>query len=170
MALPTDTRGKAGGGSYFKPEQGQNKVLIVGNAIAGYEYWTNESKVHRSPEKFTDTPDIRTRTVDGEEIADKQKFFWAVPVFNLKTEAVEVWQISQKGIRDSLAALQADEDWGDPTNKYTITVSKSGEGLETKYSVTPNPVKKETEEVIKQAKAEYDSNTPDLEAIFFGEA
>lgn len=170
MTLPSDTRGKAGGGSYFKPEPGQNKVLIVGDAIEGYEYWTNGGEVRRSPKVFSETPDIRTRTVDGEEKADKQKYFWAMPVYNLNTKSIEAWQVTQKGIRDSLASLQADEDWGDPTSKYTITITKSGEGLNTEYSVTPNPIKKETEEVIAAAKASLETDASDLDKMFFSQA
>lgn len=171
MSLPTDTRGKAAGGAYFKPEAGNNKLLIVGEAISGYQYWTNGGKVKRSPEVFEETPDIRVRTVkddDGneKEEAEKQQFFWALPIYNFKSESIELWQITQKGIRDDLASLQANEDWGDPTGKYTITVHKEGEGLKTKYKVNPNPSEKD-KTVIEEVMAKYNAEPMDLEDILF---
>lgn len=170
MSLPTDTRGKAAGGAYFKPEAGNNKVLILGDVITGYQYWTNAGDVHRSPDMFEETPDIRVRKDDktGEEKAEKQQFFWAVPVHNFDTESVEVWQITQKGIRDQLSALESNEDWGDPTGSYTITINKKGEGLETKYNVTPNPTEKD-KEIIAEAVKQYKEAPMDLNSIFFGE-
>ena len=83
----------------------------------------------------------KVKNEDGSETeeAEKQQYFWAMPVYNFKTENIEVWQVTQKGIRDALAALQSGE-WGDPTGKFTITISKEGEGLKTKYNVTPNPI------------------------------
>ena len=97
---------------------------------------------------------------------EKQQYFWTMPVYNFATEGVEIWQVTQKGVRDQLAALQANEDWGDPTGKYTITISKKGEGLDTKYNVTPNPAEKDTE-AITAAMESYSADPMDLEAMFF---
>lgn len=172
MSLPQDTRGKAVGSSFFKPEAGANKVLIVGEAISGYQYWTNGGKVKRSPEVFEETPDIRIRKVKDEKTGEekdqeeKQQFFWAVSIHNFDTDAIEVWQITQKSIRDELAALQTNEAWGDPTGKYTITIKKDGEGLKTKYTVTPNPADKDTDK-IKAVVDAYSANPMDLQDMFF---
>lgn len=170
--LPTDTRGKAAGGAYFKPEAGQNKILIVGPAVQGYQYWTNGGTVVRQEDVFEETPDIRVRKVKdektGEETdqAEKQQFFWAMPIYNFKSGMIEVWQVTQKGIRDELAGLQANEDWGNPTGNYSITVKKDGEGLKTKYTVTPNPAEKD-KDVIKKAMDMYALAPTDLEDMFF---
>lgn len=165
--LPTDTRGKAAGGAYFKPEAGQNKILILAAAVQGYQYWTNGGTVVRQEDVFEETPDIRVRKEDdGTEKAENQQFFWALPVYNFKTEGVEVWQVTQKGIREDLAALQANEDWGDPTGKYSITIKKEGEGLKTKYNVTPNPAEKD-KAVIESALKAYQASPIDLKDMFF---
>lgn len=175
MSLPTDTRGKAGGSAYFKPEAGNNKVLVVGPTVVGYQYWTNGGEVHRSPEVFEETPDIRIRKEKdkdtGEEIEkeEKQQYFWAIPVYNFGSESIETWQVTQKGIRDQLAALQANEDWGDPTGAYTITINKKGEGLDTKYVVTPNPSEKD-KDAIAGAMAAYNESPLDLEGSLFKSA
>lgn len=173
MSLPNDTRGKAAGGAYFKPEAGNSKVLIVGEVITGYQYWTNRGEVFRSPEMFTETPDIRVRVEtdnDGNEVSkpEKQQFFWALPVYNFETEGFEVWQVTQKGIRDTLVALQANEDWGDPTGTYSITINKKGEGLDTKYTVTPNPVEKDKEKIA-AAMEQYAGSEIDLETMLFSQ-
>lgn len=168
MSLPTDTRGEAGGGGdYFSPQKGQNKVLIVGPAVTGYEYWTTEGKPKRSKEVFADTPDIRMRkNDDGTESPERQKFFWALPVYDYADKKLKVWQINQKNIREALLSLNQNDDWGDPTGKYSISISKSGENLQTSYSVTPNPVKagdKEIEEAVKM----YEENPVDVESALF---
>lgn len=145
MPLPTDTRGKAAGSQFTALEQGQNKVLIVGDAVPGYQYWTANG-VKTSSEVFLETPGIKMKKVKDKEtgveseVPDKQQYFWAVPIYNFKSESFEIFKITQKGVRDDLANLQSNDEWGDPVGKYTVTISKSGEGFETKYTVTPNPV------------------------------
>ena len=173
MSLPQTTTGGIGGGNYFKPAIGANKIAILGDVIEGYEYWTSENKPVRSKEKFTETPDIKIRSVknektgEQEEKADSQKYFWAVPVYSFATKSVEVFQITQKGIRDGLAALEANEDWGDPTGSYTVTINREGEGLLTKYTLTPNPKKAgELTQILK----DYKDNPIDLDGMFFKEA
>lgn len=177
MALPTDTRGGLGGGDFFKPESGNTKILILADAIEGYEYWTNDDKVVRSREKFDELENPKIRKVKRTdkktgieqevEEADRQKYFWGVPVYNFSTESVQIFQIGQKGIRDELVAIQQNDDWGDPVKKYTLTINKTGEGLGTKYKVTPNPDKAETKKEIEKIVASYEADPLDLENIFF---
>lgn len=168
MSLPQDTSGGLGGGEYFKPQKGANKILLVGEVITGYEYWTADNKSVRSTVQFEETPGIRTvkkKEKDGTEIEvdDKQKFFWAVPVYDYADKGIKIYQISQKGVRDALVALQANEDWGDPVGRYSITINKEGDGLTTKYSVTPNPIK-EGDKVVAEALNRYKANPVDIKA------
>lgn len=158
--LPTDTSGGVGGGDYFKPAQGQNKILIVGDAIVGYEYWTNQDKCIRSKEKFTDMPDLKIRQVkniktgETEDKLDNQKFFWAMPVYDFSDETFKLWQVTQKSIKESLSSLQKNDDWGNPVGKYTISIDRKGEGLLTEYNVMANPTKdaKVIDEIMKKYK------------------
>lgn len=169
--LPTDTTGGVGGGDYFKPAMGQNKILIVGDAITGYEYWTADDKAVRSKTKFAETPNIKVRqqknqkTGEMEEKADTQKFFWAMPVYDFKDETYKLWQVTQKSIKESLASLQGNEDWGNPVGKYTISIDRKGEGLTTEYSIMANPVKdtKQLEEIMKA----YKTSPIDVEGALF---
>jgi hypothetical protein len=174
MSLPTDTAGGLGGGDYFKPAQGQNKVLIVGDAVTGYEYWTADDKPVRSKTKF-DEPleNVKVRQVtnqktgEKEEKPDTQKFFWVVPVYDFADESFKTWQVTQKGIRDTLADLEANEDWGSPVGGMTLSISRSGEGLTTEYKVTPNPVKDE-KELASIVKEYTDNQAFDLIGMTFG--
>lgn len=170
MPLPTDTRGKAAGSSFTTLDQGQTKLLIVGEAVSGYQYWTNDG-VKTQADVFDETPGIRMKKVKDKntgvesEVPDKQQFFWAVPVYNFKSEAFEIYKITQKGVREDLAALQANDEWGDPVGKYTITITKTGQSFDTAYTVTPNPTTDANKEAIAAVMAKYEPQ--DLAAIIF---
>jgi hypothetical protein len=170
MALPQDTNGGVGGGGY-KPAIGQNKVLIVGDAVTGYEYWTNDDKPVRSKTKFTETPNAKVRQVKNQKTGemesktDTQKFFWALPVYDFKDETFKVWQISQKAIKENLASLQANADWGNPIGNYTISIDRKGEGLLTEYTVMANPVK--DKKPLEAIMAKYKEAPIDVESNFF---
>ena len=170
MALPTDVTGGVGGGDYFKPALGQNKILIVGEVVTGYEYWTNADKPVRSKEKFAETPDAKVRQVKNQKTGemesktDGQKFFWALPVYDFKDETYKLWQITQKSIKENLKSLQDNSDWGNPVGNYTISIDKKGEGLLTEYTIMANPVKDKKE--IEKIMAGY-TNPIDIDGALF---
>ena len=174
MTLPTDTRGKAAGSSYFKAEQGQNKMMIVGPVVTGYQYWTKDG-VKRSPEVFEEPLEgVRMEEVkdtDGNVVGEepeKQQFYWALPLYNFKTEAFELAQFTQKGIREELLSLQNNEDWGDPVGNYTITIDKTGERFKTKYKVNANPVKDDkAKAVLAEIMEKYKASPIDVSAALF---
>jgi hypothetical protein len=68
------------------------------------------------------------------------KHFWAFIVFNYNDEQIQVMQVTQATIRKSIEALCKDKDWGSPY-LYDIKIMKSGEGVDTEYSVNPVPHK-----------------------------
>jgi hypothetical protein len=169
MALPTDVSGGVGGGDYFKPEKGQNKILIVGEPVVGYEYWTQDDKPVRSREKFTETPNIKVREVEKDGVKsmkeDTQKFFWALPVYDFKDEAYKLWQVTQKTLRDNLASLQNNADWGNPIGNYTISIDRQGENLTTKYTVMANPTK--DKKALDKIVADYAVSPIDVDKAMF---
>lgn len=147
-------------GSYMKFEDGVNKIRILGSPIIGYEYWNEDSKGVRKP--------IRKRMTEALVMSDIQepdkiKHFWAMPVWNYQDGKVQVLEITQKGIQTELRRLAKDEDWGSPLN-YDVVITKTGEKLETKYSVQPKPAKPLDEAISKIFKA----STINLEALFEG--
>jgi hypothetical protein len=132
--LPKDYETPKSSGAYMKFLDGKNKFRILGSAIVGYEWWIETSEGGRKPGRS------RTFQEAVELGIEPIKHFWAFPVWDYKEEAVKILEVTQKGIMSSIKALVDDEDWGDP-KEYDISVTRTGEKMETKYSVTPSPKK-----------------------------
>jgi len=66
-------------------------------------------------------------------------------------------------IQTALQSLIQNEDWGDP-REYSITVNRTGEKMETKYSVLPSPAKPVPAGVLKA----YEEKYINLDALFTG--
>lgn len=45
-------------------------------------------------------------------------------VWNYSTSKIEILQINQKGIQDTLRAFANNKKWGSPVGRYDITVTK----------------------------------------------
>ena len=158
--LPTDYKRPEATSSYTKLSDGPNKLRILSAPIFGYSYWTTESKPIRSKTPFDGTP-VDARLDDGKF---KPKFFWALAVYNYAAKAVQVWEITQASIQGPLEDLAMNSDWGDP-REYDITVTKTGEKLDTEYSVMPSPAKAVPEEAHKA----YREAHINLEALYEGQ-
>ena len=143
-------------GNYTKIKDEAVKLRILSEAVTGYVYWTNDNKPVRSEVYPQSTPNIREDS--------KPKHFWAFKVWNYSTQQVEIWEISQASIRDRLWEYWEDkEDYGDLRN-FPIKVSRTGKGLDTKYSVIAGKAK-ELEPEIEQISANTSVN---LLALFDG--
>lgn len=141
----------------MKFTQGKNKFRILSPLTVGYEYWNTDNKPVRSREMPTDTSDGKVEE-DGKV---RVNYFWAVVVYNYQTEAIETLQLTQKGIQKYVTGLLNDAEWGDPRN-YDLVVTREGEGLSTKYTVSASP-HKELDPAIKEA---YESADIDLNQLF----
>lgn len=118
-------------GNYYKFQEGENTFRILSSAIVGYEYFNKDNKPVRSKTQFTNTPaDIKE---DG-----TIKHFWAFLVYSYRAEKQQILEVTQSGIQAAIRALVQNPKWGDP-KKYDITVSRTGSGLETEYTIMPNP-------------------------------
>jgi len=148
--MPTQSR-------YVKLKQGANKIRILDSAVIGYEWWEDVDGGRRPVRVST----FKEAVSQGQEPI---KHFWAFPVWNYDENAVQIMEVTQKTIMSALKALVENEDWGDPKN-YDITISRSGEGMETEYNVTPSPQKP----LPVEAKQEMEDLQPDLTALFRGE-
>ena len=140
-------------------QDGDNIFRVLSSAITGYEYWTNESKPIRSKVPFENTPNIKV--VDGKP--QKVKHFWAFIVWNYATKNVEILELTQSTIMSAMTNLIADADWGSPKG-YDIKVTRSGQGIETEYAVSPKP-HKDTDPDILMAYADKKIN---LNALYEG--
>ncbi len=146
------------GSSFMKFLPGKNKFRILSSLVSGWEYWTNEDKPVRSKTEFTETPGIK---VDPKTGKSNVSHFWVVAVYDYATETVRQLEITQKGIQKYILGLVNDPAWGSP-KKYDLIVTKEGEGLGTKYTVSANPHKEITPEIQKM----YEDAKIDLESVF----
>jgi len=146
-------------GKYLKLNLGENKMRIMCDPIDGVGYWTPDKKPVRVKWEDRETIDVNAPG------ADKRKPFWLLPVWNYQSGSMQLFEITQKTIQKRLTELNKDEDWGD-LKGYDISIIKTGEGMDTEYSVTPKPKKELPEEAIKAW--EQVEPTLNLEAIFDG--
>lgn len=163
--LPDGYEAPKASSGYMSLEKGTNKFLILDSAIIGFEYWNLSGKPVRVKSEPEETPvDIR-REEDGKP--ERIKHFWAFPVWNFEDEKVQILEITQTTIMREITALVKNEDWGSPVMTYAITITREGDKLTTKYTVTPSPAKA----VAKDVKDEWDEVKAkgfDLNRLFGG--
>jgi len=160
--LPKDYKRPSTSGNYMKLEKGENRMRILSNAVTGYVCWASnpEKEMDNYPFRFKDF-----KSIDAEVLARGKtpKHFWAMKVWDYKTKTVRVWEATQSTIQESIIGMSTSEDYGDPQG-YDITISRTGEGLDTNYNVLPTPPKKVSDEVAKA-----DKETPvNLSALYDG--
>tara|TARA_A100001515_G_scaffold128955_1_gene115452 strand:+ start:1211 stop:1717 length:507 start_codon:yes stop_codon:yes gene_type:complete len=132
--LPT-----SGESSYLKFSQGENRFRILAPPVTGYQYWQDD----RAP--------IRIKTASEAPQGEKIKHFWQVLVYS--GGAVKILDITQATVQSKLLELDRNSEWGNLLD-YDVIVTRSGEGMDTTYSVTPCP------------KSKLDSNVADLLKTF----
>ena len=165
MFLPSNYKVPEKGG-YFKLKDGENTFRVLSSAIVGYEYWNVDNKPVRSKEPFLQMPaDIR---IEKDGTMSKIKHFWAFAVWNVEAEMVQIMEITQSTIQSQIKALIDNKNWGNPT-AYDITITRSGEGFDTEYTVMPNPKSATPASATKALKAKpinldalYDGSDPFL--------
>ena len=154
-------------GGYMKLTQGENRLRILGRfkdnppgGIMGWLAWTEDAAGNRRPERFRrDDP-----SYDATAYKETPKFFWALRVWNYQTSSVAVLELTQKGMLSELAVLANDPEWGDPT-RYDLSITRTGEGLETRYAITPKPARDVSPEVLDADAA----MTVNLDALYTGD-
>lgn len=124
-------------GSFMKLEKGDNKFRILASPLAGYKYWIDENG-KRKPQRFLSVEEANPKL-----ITDKNplKYFWAFPVWDYTTESVMILELTQVTILRAIQAMTNDPDWGDPC-EFDVVVTRTGDGLETEYTIMPKPAKK----------------------------
>jgi hypothetical protein len=141
-------------GNYLKLKPGENRVRMLSKPLRGYVQWIEEDggrKPIRHP--FGQKP----KNVDA-------KFFWCTTVWDYGTESVAIWEITQRTIQASISELAHNPQWGSPS-QYDLTITRSGNGLDTEYRVMPSPASELSDDV----KAKVAETRVDLEALLHGE-
>lgn len=124
---------KSASSNYFKMQEGENRIRILSQPVFGWEDWKDKKPVRYHYVKGQAAP----KPFDPKKPV---KHFWAFIVFNYRDEQIQIMQITQATIRKSLDTLYRDKDWGAPI-AYDIKINKTGEGVDTEYTVNPVPHK-----------------------------
>jgi hypothetical protein len=141
------------GGKYFKFQQGDNRFRILSPAITGWIDWTPDKK----PVRTKDQPEA---LFDQTKPA---KHFWAFVIWDYKEKSIKILEVTQATIQTAIYDLHNDESWGNPT-QYDINVKKTGEKMETKYTVMPTPPKQADTEIL----SAYRETKIDLNKLYDG--
>ncbi len=150
--LPEGYEAPKGGSNYFKFEKGENRIRILSRPILGWLDWQDNKPIrYRMNEK-------PAKPVDPKKPV---RHFWAMVVWNYRHEAIQVMEITQATIQQSITSLASDPEWGNPS-KYDIKITKTGEGMETSYSVNPSPHKPLAEEIQLAIQAKGEINLDKL--------
>ena len=144
---------------YMKFKPGDNTFRSLSSAITGYEYWNTENKPVRSVEFPANADNLRVKDGKTSDI----KHFWAFVVWNYDLKAVQILQITQVSIQKAIKKYVDNKKWGDPKG-YDITVTKSGDGLETEYATVAEPHSAVTKEIADA----HASKSINLSALYEG--
>lgn len=133
--LPQGYEAPRAGGQFLKLEKGKTTLRIVSSAVVGWVGW-DRSGDKPSPVRSKDKNELAR--FDTKE--DRVKHFWLCAVLDRDNDDIVLWEITQSTIQKSLNALISDPDWGMP-DEYDISITRTGDGLETSYTVMPSPKK-----------------------------
>lgn len=150
--IPENYREPSSSDNYMKLKQGENKIRILSSMIMGWEDWTKEEKPKPVRFRYDEKP--------KEPMSPDRpiKLFWAFVVWNYAESKVQIMQITQASIRRQIQKIAQDADWGNPIS-YDLKISRSGEELNTVYSVVPaphSPIPAKAKEVHKTLKIDLD--------------
>lgn len=136
--------------NYFKLKKGENKFRILSGAITGYEYWNTFKKPVRSTTPFKGVP-ADAQMNDQGQFAPKH--FWAFIVWNYEAEKVQILEVTQKTVMQSIGSYVDNAKWGDPKG-YDFVVTATGDGMDREYNVIVEPHSPAPEADISKIKLE----------------
>ena len=141
---------------YTRLAQGDNKLRFLGKPIFGWETWIDDGG-SRQPKRF----ELDEKYEQSDLGPDGVKQFMAIKVYNYNDSCIQVFQITQKSIFKALKGYSLNPDYGNPA-EYDITITRTGEGMKTSYTVIASPPKTANKDVVKADK-DTDIN---LEGLF----
>lgn len=167
--LPPGTKIESNsGGQFLKLEEGEHRFRVLDSAIVGTEYWTEEQEdggaVKRVPHRVKQGESIPVENVDPDNLP---KTFWAFPIYNVTEKKIQTLSLTQKGLMKDLLAYTKDEDFGDPQG-YDIVITRTGKGMDTRYSLIAKPPKPIDEKITKEFQGLKSSGRYDIERLWEG--
>jgi len=143
----------SGSSAYMKLEK-ENKIRIISKPIVGWLEW-----VDKVPSRYPITEEPESQDDDN-----PPKKFMAMAVIDRGDGFVKILELTQQSVIKAIKTLSGNPDWGNPFT-YDINIEKKGEGMKTKYTVTPSP-KRPLDKVAIKAANEKPCN---LDNLFEGE-
>lgn len=133
--VPDGYEVKTSGGDFFKLQPGDNKFRVLTDAVVGREGWSQNKPFRRGGADAH----IDADEVDLDEKTKKPKIndFMAFYILDHADNKVKIASFTQSGIKKAILSYAAEEDYGHPMG-YDLKINKSGDGLLTKYTVTPS--------------------------------
>ena len=150
--LPQNYELPTSSGNYLKLEDGENRIRILSFPILGWEDWDNKTPVRY---RYENKPSV---SIDPKK---PYKHFWSMICWNYVMSSIQIFHVTQGTIKKALDMLSKDVDWGAPFH-YDIKIYKTGDGMETKYALTPVSPKPLTQEILDA----FAKKPCDLEALF----
>ena len=146
---------------YTKLDEGETRLRIVSEPIAGIEAWQYKKPIRRRrSEPFTKEEVL---SFDTPKYGDKVKEWIACVVYNYNTKQVELWQIKQKSIISQLQSLTTDSDFPElfDLKEYDIKIIRE-DGDKVEYTVKNFQPKELSEEI----RNEVESTKVRLDALY----
>lgn len=156
---------------FLKIKEGDNKIRVISPPLLGYVFFNKENKPVRK--LFSNGDFSKEELIEGNCKKDEEgnlegsRHFWALIVWDYKTETPKIWEVTQSTIMRGVESLSKDNDWGDPRG-YDINIFRKGTGkLDTEFTVTPKP-KKPLEKLVLEEINLLEENC-NLNALMSGE-
>lgn len=151
--LPEGYQAPKANSGYLKITDKKQKVRILSSPITGYIDWDKSWEKPRP---------VRSREKKEKLWEDYPKHFWAMKIWNYEAKSIQIREVTQASVRNTILAL-VEWEWWDPKD-YDLNIRKKGEKLETEYFVQPTADwKKELDPAIYTIELE---TTCDLESLF----
>lgn len=168
MALPKNFQPKVGESKYTMTglQSGETvKIRVLSDFIAGRKVWSDDQEGRRKPNRFRDDQNIPVSAIGVDKYGNPERIrqFIAAKVWNYETKQVEVFETDKASIINQIFNYENDSDYGD-SQSYDLKISKSGQGMDTEYSVIPAPPKPVEKAILVASRAEQ----VNLQALFDG--
>lgn len=147
---------------YLKLEIGDNTIRILSKPLIGWSFWSLENKPVRIAGLVKPTVDKNLIKQDQFGFQDTSHF-WAVVVFDYKTNEIKIYEITKLPIINRITELSKNPAWGSPFG-YDLIINVKKEAKKTIYTVTPNPPKPVSDLV----KAAFKAKPCKLSALLVG--
>ena len=139
----------------------------MSSPIMGWTYWDKNNgnkpvRLEYTSENYKIATQEALKNPDPKD--QKVKHFWAMVVWNYETTKIEILEITQKSIQESLRVLSTKKGWGNPVNTYDISIDKSWSGIDTEYQLSPIPPAETDIEITR----EFSKMIVNLRAMFYG--